>query len=833
MGWERIRTIPAWVASVALHLALFALFAGLVVRQAKQGEDKPPAVIALTMAPPALPREAETPEPAADAEAPLLIDVPVAEHNETANDCDDGTARLAEVIGLGGGFGPTGRGGRRYTRSEGGRRGASSARAVEEGLEWLARHQSREGHWGSHQDRCEKGQPPCASIAGNGSRRMAITALALLAFLANGETPTTGPHADGVKRGLAYLLAHQSRSGQFEASYPTQDYYSLYEQAIATWAVAEAAAATGDAAYKDATTRAVGNLDRRVTMRVDTSVMGFVVMALRSAECAGVVVPAKAKAWGPKYFQLLVEKKGDFAYRIEDDLGKEPLSDIGIYSSLLYGLQEANPKVKKAIDLALARGPARAYECGMNLYHRYYWTLSYLHVGGEAWKAWDARVRDYLTGSQQRSGCARGSWEPNDERISNRVLSTALGVLTLHVCDRKLLLHRSDSADAKAELIGPESMAYGEVLWEEALRTCANVARGLDQGVPTGYTVEQALASADAFLAWTPGASPKNDEDRRALAEWMRDVQESAAEVAARAGDLDGALARLTRVADPSPGARVLRATILARHASRQADPATADRMRGEAIDVLARALEEAPSRGGDAYRLLACLAHDLKAPHRVDAPAGSLVALAIEQGSLSRETRAALGARRIPADLAARLARARDEVRSARRRHRGLADLFDEWERGTLLSIAHVALVGGSATDAASAAQEAARAFPRRATEREVVSLLGAASLRAAAEAWNAGDRSTAREHARVGASAYAYLASVDPREGAKLAVPIADLFYMAGEYREAARRYRVALAQVVKEMGDPMPVREKLLASLEGAGDVTGAEAERASMR
>ncbi|GEM_PF-2010754 len=847
MVLDRIRTIPAWGASLALHLALFALFTGLVVRQATQGEDKPPAVVRLTMLPPAPPRPAETPEPAVeDAEdAPLLIEAPVADHNETANDCDDRTARLAETIGLGGGLGPSGRGGRRYTRSEGGRRGASSARAVEEGLEWLARHQAREGHWGSHQDRCEKDQAPCASIAGNGSRRMAITALALLAFLANGETPATGkasllggPHAEGVRRGLEYLLSKQAKSGQFESSYPIDDYYALYEQAIATWTFAEAAAATGDARLKEAATRAVGNLDRRVTMRVDTSVMGFVVMALRSAECAGVVIPPKAKEWGPKYFQLLVEKKGDFAYRIENDMGKAPLSDIGIYASMLYGLQDVNPKVKKAIDTAVGMGPLRSREGGMNLYHQYYWTLSYLHLGGKDWKAWDAQVRDALTGTQERSGCARGSWQPNDERISNRVLSTALAVLTLHVCDEKLLLHKADSASATAERVGAESMALGEVLWEEAVRTCAHVARGLEKGVVTGTTVEDALARVEAFLGWTLGAKPTTEDDRRVLAAWTRDAQEAAAEVVARSGDLDGALARLAGVADPSPGSLVLRATILARQAARQTDPGAADRMRREAIDALARALEAAPSQGGDAYRLLACLAHDLLAPYTVDAPEGSLVALALEQGGLGRETRSALAARRIPEGLAQRLAVARDAVRSARRRHRGLQDLLDEWERGTLLSIAHVALVGGRAEDSAGAVQEAARLCPWRATEREVLSLLGAASLKAAAEGWNTGDRAKAAEHARVGASAYAYLASLDPKEGARLALPIADLYFMAGLHREAAKRYRTALAQVVKEMGDPMPVREKLVASLEEAGDFVGAvgaynEAHTASPR
>lgn len=66
---------------------------------------------------------------------------------------------------------------------------AETQKAIKKGLDWLAKTQSSEGGWGDM-----------------GNNDVALTALAGLAFLANGSTPKRGPYADHVSRAVSYLL---------------------------------------------------------------------------------------------------------------------------------------------------------------------------------------------------------------------------------------------------------------------------------------------------------------------------------------------------------------------------------------------------------------------------------------------------------------------------------------------------------------------------------------------------------------------------------------------------------------------------------------------------
>jgi len=723
-------------------------------------------------------------------------------------------------MGVGPGvYGAPGGGGRRYLRTAAGRAGARSTRAVDEGLSWLARHQSRAGDWSRHTDQCEKGATCCDNLAGNGSRKMAITCLALLSFLANGEAPGQKPHGDVVKRGLEWVASHEAKNGQFEGSYPGDDYYFLYEQSIATWMMAEASAATGDPRWKDCAARGIAWLDRRYRMSIDTSVMGFVVMAVKSAECAGIAVPERLRAWGPKYFQLLVERKGRFAYRIEED-GKGPMPDIGVYASLLFKLPDASKAVARAVEEGLAQGPLRDRALAMNLYHVYYWTLSYLHAGGVEWTRWNAEVRERLAATQIRDGCARGSWAPNDERVSNRVLATAFAILTIHVCDRKLLLHRVDSAQATSTRVTKESMEYGELLRDEAIRGCAGVKA-------MRATAEEAYAAVQVFLDWTATADAKTSDDRRAIDEWTREATEAAAAVAMATGDYDGALVRLSGSKRLTPGGLVLRAMIrVKRLATLKEAAAEAERL--AAVQDLAAALETAPGQE-ELYRLIACLVRDLamapatgKASLLVDAPAGSLVRLAIDQGNLARDVRAAIEAKKAPEGIDERLAATRRAIQAARARNAGLSALLDGWEEEAILSYGRIALVVGRPEVAEEAAREAGRVSAHAAADPEVALLLGGAALQVATTLWNAGECEEAAPHAAAGAAAYAWIGSRDAAQGKALALATADLFTMAGEFAEAARRYRQVIRERPKEAS---AVRERLIAALEGEGDFVAA--------
>jgi hypothetical protein len=56
-------------------------------------------------------------------------------------------------------------------------------------------------------------------------------------------------------------------------------------------------------------------------------------------------------------------------------------------------------------------------------------------VGGKEWKQWNVPVRDMLVRTQEKKGCARGSWPPTSHygRTAGRIYATSLAVLTLEV----------------------------------------------------------------------------------------------------------------------------------------------------------------------------------------------------------------------------------------------------------------------------------------------------------------------------------------------------------------------------------------------------------------
>src|SRR5690348_12376919 len=72
-------------------------------------------------------------------------------------------------------------------------------KAVQKGLDWLAKHQGDDGNYPGTQD-------------GN-TYPVAMTGLAGMAFLAHGDTPSRGPYAENIHRIMMYCINQQMPSG--------------------------------------------------------------------------------------------------------------------------------------------------------------------------------------------------------------------------------------------------------------------------------------------------------------------------------------------------------------------------------------------------------------------------------------------------------------------------------------------------------------------------------------------------------------------------------------------------------------------------------------------
>ncbi|MEN0111986.1 MAG: hypothetical protein AAF805_14800, partial [Planctomycetota bacterium] len=205
---------------------------------------------------------------------------------------------------------------RRMTIDQGG--SDETLDAVAAAVDWLARAQRNDGawdarRWGAGRETRVEG----TDRGGAGGRaETGLTGLALLAMGGAGHTHLAGPYRDHVTAGLAFLLDEQEASGDLAGD--AKLFARTYCHSMATFALAEALAVTRDDRLRPGVERAVDHLARmqdpttggwryRPGDRGDMSQMGWVVMALRSAELAGVAPPPSV--WrGCERFLATVER---------------------------------------------------------------------------------------------------------------------------------------------------------------------------------------------------------------------------------------------------------------------------------------------------------------------------------------------------------------------------------------------------------------------------------------------------------------------------------------------------------------------------------------------
>jgi hypothetical protein len=352
-------------------------------------------------------------------------------------------------------------------------RGGSEAteRAVSEGLSWLAKAQSSDGRWdadrhGAGIERSIDGR----DRRGAGSRSdHGVTGLALLAFLGAGNTHQSGVHADTVSRGITFLVERQSSNGSLAGE--AEFFAALYCHGMATIALAETVAMTGDETLREPLRRAIGytlSMQNRSTGgwryaagdTGDTSQLGWQVMALRSSRLAGVGggEQAEGRAW--RFLDRVSSGQfgGIAAYRP----GERPsyaMTAEACLCRMLLGMDPKDPAAGEAMEF-LAHSPPDASQ--PDAYSWYYATLASFHVGGLQWERWNSRMQAAVLSLQrQDAGPHRGSWDPDPVwgGHGGRVYSTSLSVMMLEVYYRYLPMHIQAGRRLAAHSVGEPSEA--------------------------------------------------------------------------------------------------------------------------------------------------------------------------------------------------------------------------------------------------------------------------------------------------------------------------------------------------------------------------------------
>lgn len=362
----------------------------------------------------------------------------------------------------GGGLGGRDAGNRpRLIKQDGGTK--TSEVAMESGLIWIANHQKANGGW-SFDHRTGQCDSRCRN-PGTVASTTAATGLALLSFLGAGYTHRHGPFQNEVDKGLYYLTGRMlstPNGGDLQEG-------TMYAQGIASLALCEAYAMTGDESLRPFAQKAVDFIVYAQNPKTggwryvpgqpgDTTVLGWQLMALRSARMAKLEVPEHVIYRATRFLDSVQDGDGHYRGAFYGYLGPEranfTTSSVGLLCRMYTGWDRSSAALIHGVDAIAKQGPSRD-----DMYYNYQATQVMHHWGGTQWRKWNARLRDYLVQSQAREGHEFGSWHFDDKHSAQggRLYNTALAVMMLQVYYRYLPLYtdKATAADQAASQLAP------------------------------------------------------------------------------------------------------------------------------------------------------------------------------------------------------------------------------------------------------------------------------------------------------------------------------------------------------------------------------------------
>jgi Prenyltransferase and squalene oxidase repeat len=360
---------------------------------------------------------------------------------------DGGGLSLGTGKGRGGGLGgrtPERRG--QLAKSGGG--SPQSEEAVERGLKWLLAHQHEDGGWRFNFDGA-----PCENLCRNPGTEKSTTgatALALLPFFGAGYTHKDGPYAEQISRGLYYLCGRMlvtPQGGDLQEG-------TMYAQGISTIVLCEAYAMSKDDKLRPYAQNALNFIlyaqDKQTGgwryfpgQAGDTTVTGWQLMALKSAQMAGLEVPSRAFLLADKFLDSVETEKGAAYGYLRPGDGPATTS-VGLLCRMYLGWKRERRALMQGVTSLEKLGPS-----GNNLYYDYYATQVLFHYGGSGWDGWNKKLREYLISTQSKEGHENGSWyfvESHGDK-GGRLYNTAIAILTLEVYYRYLPLYSNRAVE--------------------------------------------------------------------------------------------------------------------------------------------------------------------------------------------------------------------------------------------------------------------------------------------------------------------------------------------------------------------------------------------------
>jgi hypothetical protein len=296
--------------------------------------------------------------------------------------------------------------------------------AIERGLEYLQRSQARDGCWrGNGQD----GIYPCT-----------MTALAGMALLSSGATPTRGKYWRSLVKATEFLMRQSQSQGVISA--PAEEGRSMYGHGFGMLFLASVYGMEEDQKRQQQLhsilTKAVALTARSQSgpggwtyapdMGGDEGSVTITQMqALRAARQAGITVPVETVNKAVAYIRKSANADGGIRYMAGAGGESRPPITAAAVAVLYNAGKYDDPMAEKALQFAIKHLPVSGSNNGHHYYSHLYLSQALYQRGGKQWEEYYPKMAKWLLGQQRKDG----SWE--GEAGTTYATSIALTILQL------------------------------------------------------------------------------------------------------------------------------------------------------------------------------------------------------------------------------------------------------------------------------------------------------------------------------------------------------------------------------------------------------------------
>lgn len=276
---------------------------------------------------------------------------------------------------------------------------------VHRGLDWLAAQQNRQGFW----------------TARGGQYRVAMTALAGTALLAEGSTATTGPYARNISSATDYLLSVSRRNGLIGFRDDHQYTYGHgYSMVFLSQVFGEEEDLNRREEIREVLKRAVQFSADAQTSRGGWGYMSAKegadfdegstcitqVQGLRACRNAGIAVSAEIIQRARKYIEDCTTTEGGVQYSIQGGGARPPITAAALAAMFNAGEYDTDltRKMREFCDKTIWPNRKVSARASFWEYMHFYYAQVIYRQGGDRWERYRTEIGEELSRRMQAGG---------------------------------------------------------------------------------------------------------------------------------------------------------------------------------------------------------------------------------------------------------------------------------------------------------------------------------------------------------------------------------------------------------------------------------------------